>query len=237
MKFFQILFFLLVGVNVSAQKQLVVDPGAVVREVAQSFSSISVSSGIQVFLSYGDKEILAVSAAEEKYRDDIKTEINNGELHIFYMGDKMRYGNNLKMKVYVAYKNLEQLKASGASNIFIVGRIDLPLLNIQLSGASELKGMVNITDLNIKLSGASEIKLSGSVKTTNIESSGASDVKAYDLIAEYCNVKASGASDVKISVTKAIAANASGASTILYKGPAELTLKQRSGASNVARVD
>ena len=236
MKFFKIVIFFLSGLNASAQKQFVVDPDAVIREIAGSFNSIKVSSGIYVFLSYADTEVLAVSASEEKYRNGIKTEITNGVLHIFYMGDKIRYGNNSKMNVYVGYKNLEQLQASGASNIFVAGVMELPFLNVQLSGASQLKGQLKISDLNMKLSGASEAKLLGAVKTINVECSGASDVKAYDLIAENCNVKASGASDVNITVTNDMAANASGASNIYYKGTAELKLKQSSGASSVARV-
>ena len=233
----QIIFLFFVGLNAHAQKQLVVDPDAVARELLGSFSSIKVSSGIHVFLSYADTEALAVSASEEQYRNGIKTEITNGELHIFYMGDKIRYNNNFRMNVYVGYKNLEQLFASGASNITIAGLMELSLLNVQLSGASQLKGQLKIGNLNIKLSGASEAKISGNVENINIESSGASDVKAFGLIADNCNVKASGASDVNITVNKNMAANASGASNIFYKGSAELTLKQSSGASKVARIN
>ena len=140
------------------------------------------------------------------------------------------------MNVYVGYKKLEQLQASGASKILITGALEQPNFNIQLSGASELKGQVKVTNLNMKLSGASEAKISGTVKNINIESSGASDLKAYELIAENCNVKASGASDVNITVTNDMSANASGASNVYYKGSAELKLKQTSGASSVARV-
>ena len=237
MKFLIVIFILFVGFSAQAQKQFVVDPDAVVREISGSFNSIKVSSGIHVYLSYADVEVCAVSASEDKYRQGIKTEIINGELHIYYAGDKIRYGNNFKMNVYVAYKSLGQLKASGASNIFIAGIMELPLLNVLLSGASQLRGQIKIDELNMKLSGASEVKLLGIVKNVNIECSGASDVKAYDLIAENCNVKASGASDVNITVTKELAANASGASNIFYKGVAELKIKQTSGASSVARVE
>lgn len=230
------LVVLFVCLNTHAQKQFVVDPNAVVREISGSFTSVKVSSGIHVFLSRAASEVLAVSASEDKYRQGIKTEITDSVLHIFYKGDKIRYGNNFKMNVYVGYKKLEQLQASGASNILIAGVLEQPTLNIQLSGASELKGQVKVTDLNMKLSGASEAKITGTVKNINIESSGASDVKAYELIAENCNVKASGASDVNITVTNNMAANASGASNVYYKGTAELKLKQTSGASSVARV-
>ncbi len=237
MKYLKVIFILLVGFNARAQEQFVVDPYAVVREITGSFSCIKVSSGIHVYLSYAEAEVLAVSVSEERYKDGVKTEISNGELHIYYAGDRIRFGNNFKMNVYIGYKNLEQLKASGASDIVVAGVMELPLLNIQLSGASQLRGQIKTEELNIKLSGASEAKISGTVKNINIESSGASDVKAYDLTAENCNVKASGASDVNIIVTKELAANASGASNVFYRGTAELKLKQISGASIVARVE
>ena len=236
LKYFTTLFVLFVCFNAHAQKQFVVDPDAVVREISGSFTSVKVSSGIHVFLSRSENEVLAVSASQDKYREGIKTEITDAVLHIFYKGDKIRNGNNFKMNVYVGYKKLEQLQASGAANILIAGVLEQPVLNIQLSGASEIKGQVKVTDINIKLSGASEAKISGTVKNINIESSGASDLKAYELIAENCNVKASGASDVNITVTNDMAANASGASNVYYKGSADLKLKQTSGASSVARV-
>lgn len=236
MKYIIGLFLFLASLNAHAQKQYVVDPDAVVREISGSFSSLKVSSGIHVFLSHSENEVLAVSASDEKYKEGIRTEITNGVLHVFYKGDRIRYGKNFKMNVYVGYKNLEQLQASGAASIFIIGIMEQQILNIQLSTASELKGQVKVTDLNMKLSGASEAKIAGTVKNVNIESSGASDVKAYDLVAENCNVKATGASDVTITVTSDMAANASGASNVYYKGTAELKTKQSSGASSIARV-
>ena len=236
MKFYSTIFLLFFSVIAFAQKQFVVDPDAVVREIAGSFTSIKVSSGIHLFLSKGEDEALAVSASNDKFKEGIKTEIINGVLHIFYAGEKIHFGNNFKLNVYIAYKTLEQIQASGASNVYIAGLMELPLLDVQLTGASEFKGEIKIDELNMKLSGASNSSLKGTAKNVNIESSGASDVKAYDLVTETCNVKSSGASDVNITVSKEISANASGASNVYYKGPAELKVKQSSGASSIARV-
>lgn len=232
------LFFLLFPVLfATAQKQFVIDPDAEVRAVSGGFSSIRVSSGIHLYLSKSNEEAIAVSGPEEKYREGIKTEITNGELHIFYSGEKLRLGKDLRMNVYVGYMTLAQLTASGASDITVAGVLELPLLNMQLSGASDFKGEVKIDELNVKLSGASDIRLTGNAKEVNIESSGASDVKAYGLSAENANVKVSGASDVNITVTKTISASASGASDVFYKGPAELKMKEANGSSSIARVN
>ena len=237
MKYIIILFLLPACISAAAQKQFVVDANAETRTLTGSFSSIKVSSGIHLFLSSGDEEAIAISASEEKNKEQIKTEIENGELHIYYSGEKFHMGNNAKLNVYVAYEKLEQLKASGASDIFIAGTMELPLLNLQLSGASDMKGDVKIGELNVKLSGASDLKLTGSAKDVNIESSGASDVKGYDFTAENCNIKVMGASDVNITVTKELFVNAAGASDVHFKGPAEIKQRQSSGASSIARVE
>ncbi len=235
MKFIFQILLLLITFGANAQKQFVVDADAEVRTIAGSFTSVKVSNGIQLYLSKADTEAIAISAVQKSYRDGIKTEIENGELHIFYEGEKSWIGRNRKLSVYVAYKSIEYITASSASNIIVAGIMDLPYLNIKLSGASDFKGQINIASLNVKCSGASDMKLSGTAKNMNIECSGASDVYAYELIVDNCTVKASGASDVNITANIEITANASGASNIFYKGDGELKEKNISGASIIAK--
>ncbi len=231
------IFLLITTFSAAAQKQFVLDDDAEVREIYGSFTSIRVSSGIHLYLSKGDIEAVAISASKEKYKEGLKTIIENGELHIFFESLKMLSTGNQKLNVYVAYKNLEQITASGASNVLIAGVMKLPSLNIKLSGASEFNGQLNIDDLNVKISGASDIHLSGNAKNANIECSGASDFKSYDLTTETASIKASGASDVNITVNKEITANASGASNVFYKGAAVVKEKHSSGASSISKED
>ncbi|MFM2358557.1 MAG: hypothetical protein RLY16_550 [Bacteroidota bacterium] len=220
-----------------AQKVLVNDPNAVLRSVNQSFHSIKVSGGIDLYLSQHDDETIAVSAKSTEDIDNIKTEISGGQLNIYYDGSRGWSTGNKKMKVYVSFKKLDYLKASGASDVQVAGSIQGELLQIELSGASALKTGVQVQKLDINLSGASDVKLSGTATNFKIESSGASDVKAFDLVVETCYAKASGASDININVTKSLEAHASGASDIHYKGGANITNIQSSGASSVGRRD
>ncbi len=233
---FQILF-LLTTFTSSAQRQLVVDPDAEIRTVAGSFKSIKVSNAIHLYLSKGDKEEIAISASEQKYKDGIIITIENEELQISYAGPIKWSSNFHKLNVYVAYKNLEQVTATSASNVLLAGIMELPLLNVKLTGASVLKGQIKIAELNVKCSGASNLNLSGEATNVNIECSGASDVHAYSLAADNFTVKASGASDVTFTANKEIIANASGASNIYYKGNALLKEKNSSGASTIAKRD
>ncbi len=229
------IFFFFTGFSGFAQKQFVVDPDAEIREIAGSFTSIKVSNAIHLYLSKGDVEAIAISADEEKYRNGIKTEIDNGVLNIFYDGPRVWNGRHQKLNVYVSYKSLEQITATSASNVLVAGIMQLPLLNIKLSGASDFKGRLSIDELNVKLSGASDMRLSGTVKNLSLECGGASDFKSFDLITEIGSIKASGASDVSITVNKEIIVNAIGASNVSYKGDAVIKEKHSSGASSISK--
>lgn len=218
-----------------AQKTLVNDANAEQRTLNGSFNAIKVSGGIDLYLSQFETESIAVSASEEKYKANIKTVIENGELRIYYEGDKLWNTGHKKLKAYVSFKKLERLTASGASDVQVSGEISVPSLKIDFSGASDFKGAVKVNTLDIELSGASDAKISGTATEVSIHSSGASDVKGYDLITEVCSAKASGASDINITVNKELNVHASGASDIFYKGTAVIKDMHSSGASTVSR--
>ena len=218
-----------------AQNTLVVDPNASVRSLTGDFKAIKVSGGIDLYLSQSNEVAIAVSASEEKFKEGIKTEIENGTLKIWYEWDKNGSWKNRKLKAYVSFKTLEKLNASGACDVVVTGNIESSSLDMQLSGASDFKGAVKVSSLKINLSGASDVRISGTASTVDIESSGASDVKGFDLVTDVCNAKASGASDINITVNKEISAHASGASDIHFKGAALMKDIHSSGASSVSR--
>lgn len=235
-QFFVSILATILMLSATAQKDIITDPNAAVREISGSFSSIKITGGIDLFLSEGGEEAVAVSASEEKYRDAIKTEINNGQLRIYFEGEKA-WANwkNKNLRVYVAYKKLEKLEATGACDVQVSGIISSPSLHLNFSGASDFKGAVVVTDLKIDLSGASDVTIKGTAVKVDISSSGASDVKGYDLTTDYCTAKASGASDINITVNKEITAHASGASDIKYKGDAVIKEQHSGGASSVEK--
>ncbi|MCP9749505.1 head GIN domain-containing protein [Ferruginibacter sp. HRS2-29] len=238
-KHFSLLFiFVITAFSSFAQDQLVVDPNAKMRVLAGSFDKIKVSDGIDIYLSQSETESLAVSASEEKYADKIKTVIIGSTLTISYdNSDRGWRGNNKKLKVYIAFKNIDELHASGASDVIVAGTLQASKLEIRLSGASDFKGNVKADELVIDLSGASDVKISGTASLLNLENSGASDFKGYDLAVDICNTKSSGASDVNITVNKELTVNASGASDVYYKGDAIVKTLHSSGASTIAKRD
>ncbi|MDB5277034.1 head GIN domain-containing protein [Ferruginibacter paludis] len=233
-----ILFLTVIAFVVFAQAQnkaFVNDANAEQRTLNGSFNSIKVSGGIDLYLSQFDTESIAVSASEDKYREHIKTVVENNTLKIYYDGDRLWNSGNKKLKAYVSFKNLEKLQASGASDVQVAGTINVPALQLDMSGASDFKGAVKTESLKLELSGASDATISGVTNSLAIHSSGASDFKGYDLVTDICSAKASGASDIHITVNKELSADASGASDISYKGNAVIKGQHSSGASSIGK--
>lgn len=218
-----------------AQNDIVVDANASVRTVAGQFDAIKISGGIDLYLSQSDNVAIAVSAADEKFKEGIKTVIEDGTLKIFYKGEYSWNKKDRKLRVYVSFKDLKKLDASGACDVKVSGTINTSSLAIQMSGASDFFGKVKADVVKINLGGASDAKISGTANTLVVENSGASDLNAYDLVTDICKVKVSGASDVFITVNAELSASASGASDIKYKGTALIKDIHTSGASSVAR--
>jgi hypothetical protein len=219
----------------AAQKTIVNDANAEKREVG-SFSGIHVSGAVDLYLSQGDEDGLAVSASETRYRDRIKTEIKNGILTIWYNNEGMNWGSgNKKLRAYVSFKNINQLKATGASDVFISGTLKAASLELELTGASDLKGVVEIENFKASIRGASDLTVTGKVEKLVIDASGASDMKDYGLVVQNCDAAASGASDIRITVEKELNAKASGASDIKIKGNGVIKTMSSSGASSVKK--
>jgi hypothetical protein len=250
---------LLVGFVVNAQQKtsIVYDENAQQRKVP-SFTAISISSAIDLYLTQSDKNEVAVSATNDEIRDHIITEVVGGTL-IIRLGDRgswmsWRKWGNYKTKAYVSIKDINALTASGASNVHLVNTIESPKIRIKLSGASDFKGNikagvlmyqltgasdykgeVSANSIDIDGSGASSIELIGNVDDLAIEVSGASSAKLYNLTSKGAILRASGASNIGVTVTEILRASSSGASDINYKGNPNVKESSTSGASSIRR--
>src|ERR1700744_6479886 len=225
----------LAGLSSRAQQTIVHDANAELRPV-KGYHGVEVSNAIDLYLTKGNEETVAVSAGNLKLRDRIVTEGVDGILRIRLDGKSWSLGNT-KLKAYVSFTALDLVKASGASDVYVDGVIAGDQLSLSLSGASDFKGAVKVGSLLLDQSGASDAHITGVVlgKTT-IRSSGASDVKGYDLVTDDCDVHASGASDIRITINKELSADVSGASSGYFRGAGVIRESHSSGASNVKKV-
>jgi len=227
------------GIHLLANAQdtrVINDPNAQTRKVT-GFNAISISGGIDLYLSQGN-EAVAVSASKPEYRDKIRTVVENGVLKIYMERDGAPWNwdwHNPKLKAYVSFSSLDDLKASGGSDVYLQGAIKLEQLHVNISGGSDLHGRVDIRDLSIHQSGGSDSDISGNVTNLTVDASGGSDLRGFELVTENCHIQASGGSDAEITVNKELDAHASGGSDIYYKGNGVVKELRSSGSSSVTK--
>jgi Putative auto-transporter adhesin, head GIN domain len=233
---FLLLLTATMGLAAVAQDKVYNDANAERRTVA-GFHAISVAGGIDLYLTQGNEEGVAVSASKTEYRNKIKTVVENGVLKIYYDDNNwFSWGwSSRKLKAYVSVRNLDALTCSGGSDVLVNGTLSGTKLKLDLSGGSDFKGNVNITDLDIDQSGGSDVNISGRAVNLVIDASGGSDLDGYDLSADNCNASCSGGSDISITVNKELVADASGGSDIHYRGNGSVRKSNSSGGSSVSK--
>nr|WP_068889039.1 head GIN domain-containing protein [Pedobacter panaciterrae] len=212
---FTLLIFSALTISLNAQQN---------RDVAiTNFNEISVSSGIDVYLTQSNSENIRITAHPDLIKDVI-IEKEGSNLRIRYK-DGVNWGRlfkNQSIKVYINYKTLKAISASGGSDVYTQNTLKTDRLSISASGGSDLKLDVVTKDMEIHSSGGSDIDLKGSAANMQLSTSGGSDVNAINFVVDYAKVSSSGGSDANIHVNKALEASASGGSDINYKGNASV---------------
>lgn len=215
-KIFICLFLVIAGFGVNAQN-IVRDPNAQVRNVG-NFNKIRVSSAINLYLSQGTSQGVAVSSDDPGAISKIKTEVKDGTLKIYVENGVWNGWNwsNKHLKAYVTFTTLEMLDASGACNVELTDPINVGNFKMELSGASNLKGEIKGSDIDFELNGASNAKVNISGTSFELSQSGASNFRGI-VNSPKADFDISGASvtDVDGSAT-ALSVSASGASN--FKG-------------------
>ncbi|WP_346862610.1 head GIN domain-containing protein [uncultured Draconibacterium sp.] len=183
----------------------------------ESFNSINVSDGIDLFLSMGETEKLSVTANGAAI-DDVKTEIKDGTLYIFLeKNDRFKKNKKKALKVYVTATELNAIEATSGADIRTETSLQGESLTVKSRSGSYLELSVFYTDLIVANSG-SDIKLSGKVKNFKAESNNGSELDAYNLEAQIGKLKAGSGSNIAAMVTDELYTRASNGSNIDYLG-------------------
>jgi hypothetical protein len=204
----------------------------------KNFTEVSVASGIDLYLSQGSAESIKF-VGDQDLIDNATVEKNGNGIQIKYKQGFRWSGlfSKQSLKVYVTYKNLYGVSASGGSDVYTQNTLKTDRLTLQASGGSDLKMDIACKDIEIHSSGGSDVDIKGTAGTMALHTSGGSDVNALDFRVDYARVDASGGSDANIYVTKALEANASGGSDVHYKGNASYKKTSSSKSGSVTKID
>ena len=217
----------------SAQKTIN-DPNVEKRTV-ESFHGIEVGTGIELLLSGGNTEELAVSAATTALRDKIITKVENGILKIHFetkMGSINKIKETKDLKAYVSYKTLDLLDANTGAEVKISGVLKSASLNLKANTGALVEGEVNITSLTISQNTGSKVTLSGKADKLDIDGDTGSKFKGEAMSVSNCNVTVSTGAIVTVTAEKELQAKASTGGSVKYKGsPAIKEIKRNTGGS------
>lgn len=238
MKKIIILFLTVFSLNVFAQDAVIKDDNAEKRELSGSFTAIKVSNGIDLYLSQGNEESVAVSATEPKYLERLKTVVENGTLKIYYENNDFNWTNTgkRKLKAYVSFKTLEKLNASSGAEVHVKGMIKSEKLEMDFGSGASFNGEIETSTLEIEQSSGAEITATGKSDKLIVSANSGASFKGFDFAAEYCDAKATSGADIKINVSKEINAKANSGGGIKYKGNGGIKDLSGSSGGSVKRV-
>lgn len=214
-------FLTFVSLGAFAQNEAVINDANAQQRTVGSFNAITVSDGIQLFLTQSATEAVAVSAADEKYLSRLKTEVENGTLKIYFDRQGFTWtSDKKKLKAYVSFKTLEKLQASSGANVTAKSSLELGDLAMKFTSGAEFTGKLTARNLSVDQNSGSELNLSGTVEKIHVDLSSGASLNGYDLAVDFCDAEASSGASVHITINKELNARASSGGGIKYKGSA-----------------
>jgi len=194
-------------------------------------SGVRASSGIDIYLTQGNKPRLVVEA-DENLHEYIITEVSNGVLNV-YTDANIRDAE--MKKVYVTLEEINTISASSAGDVFGETPVKTDDLRISASSAGDIKIEVYAESIDANISSSGDVTLSGEADVLEADLSSAGDLNAYDLKVREADVSVSSAGGADIFVTDKLIARASSAGDINYKGDPKNVDAHSSSAGGIHR--
>lgn len=227
----------LAGLSLQAQKTAN-DPNAEKRAVG-SFHGIDVGTGIELSLSAGSTEEVAVSANTTEHRDKIVTKVENGILKIHYenkLGSVNKKNEAKGLKAYVSFKTLDKLYASTGAEIEITGVLQAATLDIKANTGAEINGKVEVGTLTLDQNTGSKVNLTGKADNLEIEGSTGSRFMGEEMITSTSDVRVSTGARVTVNADKELQVRASTGGIVKYKGNAGVREVRTSTGGSVSKI-
>lgn len=230
---------LLTGLVITSFGQKTIKDANAEKRTVSSFHGIDVATGIELILTKGATEEVAVSASETEFRDKIVTEVVNGILKIHYetkTGAINRKNENKNLKAYVSYKSLDHLTATTGAEVKIEGVLEATTLDLKVNTGGVVEGEVNIGTLNVDQNTGSKITLSGKVDKLDAEGSTGSKFMGENLNTNTCSAEMGTGAGIYISVDKELNVKANTGGYVKYKGNAGIRELKTNTGGTVSKI-
>lgn len=198
------------------------------------FDEIKYGSAYEVQIVSGSS-FKVTALGDSRDLDDLDVRVRNGQLTVDYLKNGWLSGNRrYRMKLLIETPTFKSLDVKGASDTEVLDFRSFDEMSLKVSGASKLRFKAPVKNMSLDMSGASTSNLFEAIDLIDAQVSGASTLNAVEKDVLEAILDVSGASRVNIAVLDRLEVEASGASTVKYRG--DPSVKQKtSGASKVLK--
>jgi hypothetical protein len=196
------------------------------------FSAVEVGWGCDLDIRASDAYGVVVEI-DDNLEQHLQVDVRAGTLTIG-LDPTLSY-TNAHLRAEVTLPRLDRLDLSGGSDGQIGGFESARLIELVLSGGSELRGTLSGDDVRIDASGGSTIDLAGTAENLRLDASGGSNVRLFDFAVNDVKLNVSGGSDAELTVNGALSGEASGGGDVTYDGDPSSVAVDVSGGSNLRR--
>lgn len=201
------------------------------RDVNNTFNSIHVSNGIDLYINQSNETEIVVEA-DENLQEIIKTEINDGVLRIYT--DKNIWQSKSR-KVYVTVEELSNLKATSGADVYTENTINTKEISITATSGADINIKVDAESVATKSTSGSDINIAGITTYHASSATSGSSIDAYDLESKNVIVKVTSGADIDIYASEKIEAKATSGGDVDFKGNPKIVNKKSSSGGSISR--
>jgi hypothetical protein len=193
----------------------------------EAFHTMEVNDGLVVFITQSTENSIS---AKEDLLNKLSYNVSNGKLKI----SQGEAGPN--SKIYFTVNELKKINANGIAEVNSANEIKSETLSLVATGASKANILFEGSSLNIEGSGASEIRVGGSCDDLRLDLSGISSLRAFKLKLSTAKVDMNGNSTANINGAGAVInGEVSGVSNLNYTGEPNVMNVIATGVAKVSK--
>lgn len=220
LKFYLLVLFVLSGFMALSQSEMRID--------VPPFKKVSVTSGIDLFLNHSSSVGLVVKG-EQRVIKRVVCRVEGDHLFISLVGT-ITWSRSRSVEVYLDFTELDQITATSGSDVRCESVIKSPILDVRGKSGSDIYLPIEVKSLKMIMSSGCNISLVGQADHVKASIASGSNLKAHKLLTRKMIIDVSGGGDAYVFATHELHADASGGSTIRYKGnPVIKNIKSSSG--------
>lgn len=196
------------------------------RNISSDFEAISVSNGIDVYLTMGTSTSLKLEA-DENLHDVIETEVEDGVLRIY--ADQNIWSAKRK-RVYLNAENINEIKTTSGAQLITENTLKADDLRVSVTSGAEVRMTVDAINLSCSTTSGADARLEGRAHHFVARSTSGSDLKASGLEAKTCEARVTSGADISVNVSEELDASATSGGDIRYSGnPKKIRKNSNSG--------